>query len=49
MVDVSDKNTTKRLAKASCLVKLNSETFSLLVNQGIKKGDVLAVAQEWLE
>lgn len=45
MVDVSEKNKTKRIAKAIAKVKLNQETFELLVNNGIKKGDVLAVAQ----
>lgn len=45
MVDISEKLSTKRVAVASGLVKLNSTTFDLVVNQGIKKGDVLAVAQ----
>lgn len=45
MVDVSSKNKTLRKAVASCKVILNEDTFSLIVNQGIKKGDVLAVAQ----
>lgn len=45
MVDVSDKAETKRVAKAFAKVILNKDTFDLVVNQGIKKGDVLAVAQ----
>lgn len=45
MVDVSEKNKTKRTAKASATVILNNETFSLIKSGGIKKGDVLAVAQ----
>ena len=45
MVDVSDKDITDRFAKAKAVVKLNEETFNLVVNSGIKKGDVLAVSQ----
>lgn len=45
MVDVSEKAKTTRFAKASAKVLLNEETYKLLVNQGIKKGDVLAVSQ----
>lgn len=45
MVDVSHKDETTREALASALVRLNKETFDLVVNEGIKKGDVLAVAQ----
>lgn len=45
MVDVSEKNKTKRIAKATATVKLNEETFYSVVNLGIKKGDVLAVSQ----
>ncbi len=45
MVDVSHKDKTKRVAVASCKVLLNEETFNLIVEKGIKKGDVLAVSQ----
>lgn len=45
MVDVSEKDKTTRVAVASGKVILNEETFNLVVNQGIKKGDVLSVAQ----
>lgn len=45
MVDVSNKDVTERFAKAKACVKLNEETFNLILNQGIKKGDVLSVSQ----
>lgn len=45
MVDVGHKEKTFRRAVASAKVYLNQETFNLVVNQGIKKGDVLSVAQ----
>ena len=45
MVDVSDKNITKRTAVASGRVLVNECTFRMLLSGGIKKGDVLAVAQ----
>nr|WP_072515165.1 cyclic pyranopterin monophosphate synthase MoaC [Ndongobacter massiliensis] len=45
MVDVSEKKETNRLAYAEGRVKLNRETYELVKNQGIKKGDVLAVAR----
>lgn len=45
MVDVSSKDKTLRVAVASCNVILNQKTFNLIVEKGIKKGDVLAVAQ----
>lgn len=45
MVSVSDKPVNLRTATASARVILNSETFSLIVSGGIKKGDVLTVAQ----
>lgn len=45
MVDVSEKDKTKRIAVAFARVKLNEETYNLVVNSGIKKGDVLAVSQ----
>ena len=43
MVDVGEKEKTKRIAKAFAKVKLNEETFNIVVNA--KKGDVLAVSQ----
>lgn len=45
MVDVSEKVKTKRIAVAFAKVKLNEETYNLVLNSGIKKGDVLAVSQ----
>lgn len=45
MVDVGEKEKTKRIAKAFGKVKLNEETFNIIVNGRAKKGDVLAVAQ----
>ncbi len=44
MVDISDKDVTSRKAIASARVKLNKEAFNALVQNKIKKGDVLTVA-----
>lgn len=45
MVDVSEKNDTSRTAVAAARVLVNKETFSLIKSGGMKKGDVLTVAQ----
>ncbi|MBQ7529826.1 cyclic pyranopterin monophosphate synthase MoaC [bacterium] len=45
MVDVSEKKETERRAVAAGSVQMNEETFQLVKMGGIKKGDVLAVAQ----
>ena len=45
MVDITDKQITKREATATATVKLNAETFTLIKQGDMKKGDVLAVAQ----
>lgn len=45
MVDVGDKDVTKRVAKATGRVWVNEATFEKILSGGIKKGDVLAVAQ----
>ena len=45
MVDVSSKDVTVRKATAMAKVKVNSTTFALIRDGGIKKGDVLTVAQ----
>ena len=45
MVDVTDKDVTHRVAVAAATVKVNAHTMSLIKDNGIKKGDVLAVAQ----
>ena len=43
MVDVSEKPVTRRVAAASCLVRLAPETVALL--SALPKGDALAVAR----
>ena len=45
MVDVSDKAVTARRAVAEGHIKMTSEAFDIVSEKGIKKGDVLAVAQ----
>ncbi|KAJ1735161.1 hypothetical protein LPJ61_000689 [Coemansia biformis] len=45
MVDVSDKQPTLRMARARGRVLMNQETFDLIRQDKIKKGNVLAVAQ----
>nr|WP_316625283.1 cyclic pyranopterin monophosphate synthase MoaC [uncultured Ruminococcus sp.] len=45
MVDVTDKQSTVRIATARGTVKVNSDTMALIRSGGMKKGDVLAVAQ----
>ena len=45
MVDVSGKPTQLRIARASGKISLNSDTVSLIRDNNIKKGDVLAVAR----
>lgn len=45
MVDVNEKSITKRTAIASGRVLVNKETFALIKSGGMKKGDVLTVAQ----
>jgi cyclic pyranopterin phosphate synthase len=45
MVDVSAKEVTLRTATAGAVVYVNAETFLLILEGRIKKGDVLAVAQ----
>ncbi|SHI81044.1 cyclic pyranopterin monophosphate synthase MoaC [Parasporobacterium paucivorans] len=45
MVDVSDKAITTRTATACATVKLNENTYKLVREGKMKKGDVLAVAQ----
>jgi len=45
MVDVSDKTVTKRKAVARGLVSMKPETFRMIVNREISKGDVLGVAR----
>ncbi len=45
MVDVSGKDVTKRCARAGAKVIVDISTFDLIKSKGIKKGDVLTVAQ----
>jgi len=45
MVDVSDKQATQRTATAKGTVTMEPETMALIQAGGIKKGDVLSVAQ----
>ncbi len=45
MVDVNEKSVTKRTAIAAGRVLVNEETFALIKSGGMKKGDVLTVAQ----
>lgn len=45
MVDVGGKAPSRRTAVAGARIFVNQETFALLRSGGMKKGDVLAVAQ----
>jgi cyclic pyranopterin monophosphate synthase len=45
MVDVSEKDTTKRVASAYAKISMNAQTLELILAGKMKKGDVLAVAQ----
>lgn len=45
MVDVGTKDETKRTATAGARVYVNAETYALIASGGMKKGDVLTVAQ----
>jgi cyclic pyranopterin phosphate synthase len=45
MVDVSDKHPTRRLAEARAVVFMSPETLSKILDQTIKKGNVLETAR----
>lgn len=45
MVNVGEKNETTRTAVAAARVIVNEDTFQLIKTGGMKKGDVLTVAQ----
>lgn len=45
MVDVSDKDVTRRTATAGCRVIMQAETVALICDGAVKKGDVLSVAR----
>ncbi len=45
MVDVSNKETTVRIAVAHAAVTMNTRTFKLITDKKVAKGDVLEVAR----
>lgn len=45
MVEVGDKDDTKRLAKAEGRISMTQKTLSMIKEGSMKKGDVLSVAQ----
>jgi len=45
MVDVSDKDTTRRIAVARGSIHMRAETLELILDDKIEKGDVFAVAR----
>ena len=45
MVNVGEKAVSHRTALAAACVRVNAETFRLIQTGGVKKGDVLTVAQ----
>ncbi len=45
MVDVSAKDVTERIATAKGSVLMEPATLALIQNRGVKKGDVLSIAQ----
>ena len=45
MVDVSAKGETKRVARATGVIRMKPATLSAIVNAQIKKGDVLGIAR----
>ncbi|QIQ21778.1 cyclic pyranopterin monophosphate synthase MoaC [Zophobihabitans entericus] len=45
MVDVSDKQITFREARAEAFISMRAETLQMVLNNQLKKGDVLATAR----
>lgn len=45
MVDITSKEDTSRVATAKAIIKMERETLEAIKSGGIKKGDVLGVAQ----
>lgn len=45
MVDVSGKDDSERVAAARAVISMRPETLALIKSGGVKKGDVLGVAQ----
>ena len=46
MVDVSQKETTVRIAEASSYVHMEKETLNTILNREISKGDVFQIANK---
>ena len=44
MVDVSEKQTSKRIASASAIVKMNKKTLLTILDKNVSKGNVLDIA-----
>ncbi len=45
MVDISGKDISDRTASAAATVRMKPETLTLIQERGVKKGDVLSIAQ----
>ncbi|MFX1574071.1 MAG: cyclic pyranopterin monophosphate synthase MoaC [Promethearchaeota archaeon] len=45
MIDISDKNTISRIAKASGRIFLKTETINRIKNNQVEKGDVFTIAK----
>ena len=45
MVDISKKNISQRIAKASSIIKFNKESFLIIYNQGSEKGEIFNTAR----
>ncbi len=45
MVDVSDKASTERTARASGVIRMEPSTLTLILDRGVSKGDVIEVAR----
>jgi len=45
MVDISEKDITKRTARASAKIQFNAESFAVLMGKGSPKGDVFEIAK----
>lgn len=45
MVDLGDKEETKRIAIAQSIISMNDEAYDAIIHQRLKKGDALSIAQ----
>jgi cyclic pyranopterin phosphate synthase len=45
MIDISNKESVSRIAKASGKIKLKETTIERIINNTVKKGDVLTIAK----